>query len=212
MKIDSPQILTPGITGSIFISNLSNNPTGYFLSIDDTTGQVFKASGGASGTNGSSGSSGAAGSSGSSGTDGATGSSGESGSAGSSGSSGTDGATGSSGESGTSGTSGTSGSSGTSGESGTSGSSGSSGSSGTSGSSGVSGISSGQIYYFNQSVSTGIGSYKQLSTTPLATPQVEISLSLGGSTSNNLISSFITDQLGFAVIPCGTLSQIGVKA
>jgi hypothetical protein len=100
------------------VSNLTNNSTGYFLSVDNTTGNVYKTSAGAGGSSGSSGTSGNSGTSGTSGANGTSGSSGNNGTSGSSGSSGQNG---------------TSGSSGTSGNNGSSGSSGQNGSSGTSG-------------------------------------------------------------------------------
>ncbi len=106
MKIDSPQILTPGITGSIFISNLTNNATGYVLTIDNTTGQVYKSPGGGSGSSGSSGTAGSSGSSGTAGSSGTSGFDGSSGTSGFNGSSGTSGLDGSSGTAGTAGTSG----------------------------------------------------------------------------------------------------------
>ena len=120
------------------------------------------------------------------------------------GTSGTSGdSTGTSGSSGTSGTQGTSGSSGTSGTSGTSGSSGTTGTSGTSGSSGVNGISAGQSYYFNESQDSDIIGYKVLSLEPSGAIQATISTLINGSTSNVLISDYITPELGFAVIPGG---------
>ena len=136
------------VSGSVEIDGLTTNATGYYLTVDNTTGVVYKSTAtaaGSSGTSGSSGSSGTSGSSGSSGTSGSSGSSGTSGSSGSSGTSGSSGSSGTSGSSGSSGTSGSSGSSGTSGSSGSSGTSGSSGSSGTSGSSGSSGTSGSSV-------------------------------------------------------------------
>ena len=84
-------------SSNLKISNLSNNSTGYFLSVDNTTGNVFKTSSGASGSSGTSGTSGNTGSSGTSGQSGTSGSSGTSGQNGSSGSSGNTGSSGTSG-------------------------------------------------------------------------------------------------------------------
>jgi hypothetical protein len=61
------------------LEGLTSNATGYFLTVDNTTGVVYKTTGGASGTAGTSGTSGANGSSGVSGTSGANGTSGTSG-------------------------------------------------------------------------------------------------------------------------------------
>ena len=107
------------------------------------------------------------------------------------------------GGSGTSGTSGTSGSNGSSGTSGTTGTSGSTGTSGTSGTSCQNGISSGQIYYFNQSQSAGINSYKVLDIMPSTASQQVVTTNLTSSEQGKLVSSFITPQLGFGVIPNG---------
>jgi hypothetical protein len=136
-----------------------------------------------------------AGSSGTSGTSGSSGSNGTNGSSGTSGSNGTDGSSGSNGSSGTSGSNGTNG---------TSGSNGTNGSSGTSGSNGATGISAGQVYYFNQSLLSDIGTYRDLDTSPTSAPQTGITFNLNGNTTGNTYSTFITPQLGFGVIPGGT--------
>ncbi len=78
------------------------------------------------------------------------------------------------------------------------------GDSGLSGISGQNGISTGQIYYFNESVTQTPLTYKELSPTPLATAQQVVTKTITGSTNDVLISEFITDELGFAVIPGGT--------
>ncbi len=93
------------------LEGLTSNATGYFLTVDNTTGVVHKSTSGASGTSGTSGANGSPGTSGTSGTSGANGSPGTSGSSGTSGANGSPGTSGSSG----SGSSGISGSSGTSG-------------------------------------------------------------------------------------------------
>lgn len=136
---------------------------------------------------------------------GATGATGYNGTAGTSGTSGTSGLNGTSGVDGTSGvngTSGTSGLDGTSGTSGVSGSNGTSGSSGTSGVDGANGISSGQIYYMNQSISAGINSFRQLSIEPTSFTPTTVTASTTGTTPV-LVTSFITEPLGFTVIPGG---------
>ncbi len=202
------------ITGGTFFSGTSTlelyNNLGDTISITGFTGGQSGSSG-SSGTSGSSGSSGTSGISGVDGTSGSSGSSGTSGSSGSSGTSGISGVDGTSGSSGSSGTSGSSGSSGTSGSSGSSGTSGisgvdgtsgSSGSSGTSGSSGRDGISSGKIYYFNESETQTPSTYKNLSTT--ASTEVEQTITSGVTNGSfTLISQFITDELGFGLIPGG---------
>jgi collagen type VII alpha len=163
---------------------------------------------GTSGTRGTSGTSGQNGTSGTSGSSGATGASGLDGTSGTSGTSGSSGATGASGLDGTSGTSGTSGLTGTSGSSGTSApgiTSGTSGIDGTSGTSGANGISSGQIYYFNQSISTTPAPYKLIDPEPTFTGQVSVVNNLTSGEIGKLVSSFITKPggLGFPVIPGG---------
>lgn len=87
------------------LEGLTSNATGYFLTVDNTTGVVYKSTGGANGTSGTSGANGSPGSPGSSGTTGVSGTSGVNGT------SGTSGANGSPGSSGATGTSGSSGSS-----------------------------------------------------------------------------------------------------
>lgn len=89
----------------------------------------------------------------------------------------------------------------TTGVSGTSG--GVSGTSGTSGTSGQDGISSGQIYYFNNSVDSVIQPYKELSISPTASGQQTIIKTTNGNTPV-LVQEFITPELGFSVIPGGT--------
>jgi hypothetical protein len=88
------------------LEGLTSNATGYFLTVDNTTGVVYKSTGGANGTSGTSGANGSPGSPGSSGTNGTSGTSGANGNPGTSGTSGANGNAGSSGITGTSGTSG----------------------------------------------------------------------------------------------------------
>ena len=180
---------------------------GFPLSIGGggTSGTSGTGGGGGGGTAGTSGISGSNGTSGSSGVNGSSGTSGQNGTSGTSGSSG---ATGAGGLDGTSGTSGTSGLTGTSGSSGTSApgiTSGTSGIDGTSGTSGANGISSGQIYYFNQSISTTPAPYKLIDPEPTITGQVSVVNNLTSGQIGKLISSFITKPggLGFPVIPAG---------
>ena len=195
------------ITGGTFFSGTSTlelyNNLGDTISITGFTGgSGGSGSSGSSGTSGSSGSSGTSGISGVDGTSGSSGSSGTSGISGVDGTSGSSGSSGTSGSSGSSGTSGSSGSSGTSGISGVDGTSGSSGSSGTSGSSGRDGISAGKIYYFNESETQTPSTYKNLSTT--ASTEVEQTITSGVTNGSfTLISQFITDELGFGLIPGG---------
>jgi hypothetical protein len=75
------------------LEGLTTNATGYFLTVDNTTGVVYKSTSGASGTSGTSGANGSPGTSGSSGASGAAGTSGSSGANGGTGSSGSSGTT-----------------------------------------------------------------------------------------------------------------------
>ncbi|MCF8494559.1 MAG: hypothetical protein K9G65_04120 [Rickettsiaceae bacterium] len=122
------------------------------------------------------------------------------------GSTGTSGSSGTSATSGSSGTSATSGSSGSSGTSATSGSSGSSGTSATSGSSGVQGpqgISAGRIYYFNMTATASVNGYRSLSTTPLPNGGTYSIETLTGNELGHLVETFMTEPLGFSIIPGG---------
>jgi hypothetical protein len=76
------------------LEGLTSNATGYFLTVDNTTGVVHKSTSGASGTSGTSGANGSPGGAGSSGTNGTSGTSGANGNAGSSGITGTSGTSG----------------------------------------------------------------------------------------------------------------------
>lgn len=154
--------------------------------------------GGGVGPTGATGPAGPAGATGSQGPTGATGSNGTSGT------SGTSGLDGSNGTSGTSGTSGSSGTSGAQGSSGVSGTNGTSGTSGTSGAQGPQGISAGQIYYFNLNGTASVVGYKPLSTTPLPNGGTYSITSLSGSQQGALVQQFITEELGFSIIPGGT--------
>ncbi|CAB4153481.1 Collagen triple helix repeat [uncultured Caudovirales phage] len=111
------------------------------------------------------------------------------------------------GTSGTSGTSGVNGATGPAGANGVIGSSGSSGTSGTSGSQGPQGpqgISAGQIYYFNMSSTGSVAGYRSLDTTPLPNGGTYSTTSLSGSQKGALVRQFITEPLGFSIIPGGT--------
>ena len=191
---------TSGIDGTSGTSGVDG--TSGTSGIDGTSGTS-----GLDGTSGSMGTSGSSGVNGSSGTSGSSGSMGTSGSTGSSGSSGSSGTSGSSGLNGTSGymgTSGSAGTSGTSGSAGISGSTGTSGSSGTSGAQGPQGISSGQIYYFNMTATASVNGYRSLSTTPLPNGGTYSIETLTGNELGHLVETFMTDPLGFSIIPGGT--------
>lgn len=127
------------------------------------------------------------------------------GTSGTSGTSGSGGGGGGTGTSGTSGIDGTSGTSGTNSTSGTSGANGAMGIDGTSGTSGLNGISSGQVYYFNQSISSTPPPYKLIDVEPTGTGQATVVNNLTGLETGHLVSSFITSPsgLGFPVIPGG---------
>jgi len=182
---------------------------------------------GTSGTSGQDGTSGRDGAEGKIGRTGLTGPRGLNGTSGSSGSSGQDGTSGVNGQNGTSGVNGRKGekgdkgdrgfpglqgpagrdgSAGVSGTSGTSApgmTSGTSGSSGTSGTSGAAGISAGQVYYFNKSQASDVNGYRVLDINPSTASQQTSTASLAGSQQGFLVESYITPQLGFAVIPAG---------
>jgi hypothetical protein len=79
---------------------------------------------------------------------------------------------------------------------------GSTGSQGTQGFQGSTGISSGATYYFNQSNNSDVSPYKVLSLIPSGSQQT-VTSNLTGSEQNRLVSSFLTPELGFAVIPGG---------
>ena len=118
---------------------------------------------------------------------------------------GTSGTSGTSGVSGTNGTSGIDGTSGTSGVSGTNGINGTSGTSGTSGVNGQNGQASGRVYYFNGSATASISgsTYNQLGTTPIFGPIFIVSQSLSGSGVAQVLDRYLTDPLGFSIIPGG---------
>ena len=160
--------------------------------------------GGGTGPTGATGPAGPVGATGSQGPTGATGSNGTSGTSGTSGLDGSNGTSGTSGVSGSSGTSGTSGTSGAQGSSGVSGTNGTSGTSGTSGAQGPQGISAGQIYYFNLSSTGSVAGYRDLSTTPLPNAGTYSITSLSGNQQGVLVKQFITEELGFSIIPGGT--------
>jgi len=67
----------------------------------------------------------------------------------------------------------------------------------------VNGISSGQIYYFNQSQSSDISPYKVLSPTPSGAIEQIVPTTLTNNQRDVLVSSFLTPELGFSVIPGG---------
>jgi hypothetical protein len=67
---------------------------------------------------------------------------------------------------------------------------------------GSTGISSGATYYLNQSINSDVSPYKELSLTPSGSQQT-VTTNLTGNQQDRLVSSFITPELGFAVIPAG---------
>lgn len=109
-----------------------------------------------------------------------------------------------SGANGATGSNGTDGTSGTSGVNGSSGASGTNGTSGTSGSEGPQGISAGQIYYFNMSSTGSVAGYRDLSTTPLPNGGTYSTTTLTSNQQGVLVKQFITEELGFSIIPGGT--------
>lgn len=193
---------TTGTSGTSGIDGTSGSGgTSGTSGVNGTSG-----TGGTSGTDGTGGTSGTDGTGGTSGTSGSSGSSGIDGTSGINGTSGIDGTSGSSGSSGTSATSGTDGTGGTSGTTGTSGVSGTSGTTGTSGTggtSGVDGVSGGRVYYFNNSQSSSVSPYKVLSTEPTLGALQTVTVNMAGNQQNVLVQQFITEQLGFTIIPSG---------
>lgn len=67
---------------------------------------------------------------------------------------------------------------------------------------GPTGISSGRVFYLNQSVSSPVSPYKELSEDPTNTGEVTVSTATSGTTPV-LVSSFLSNQLGVIVIPAG---------
>lgn len=96
------------------------------------------------------------------------------------------------------------GSQGTQGTQGVQGLTGSQGTQGVQGLQGILGHTSGQVYYFNESEDSTVIPYKELWISPTITGQQTISVPLTGSQQNVLVQDFITEELGFAVIPGGT--------
>ena len=74
---------------------------------------------------------------------------------------------------------------------------------GATGPQGNNGISSGATYYFNQSQASDVSPYRVLTTIPNGVQQTVV-VNMTGSEQNKFVSSFLTPQLGFAVIPGGT--------
>ena len=135
---------------------------------------------------------------------GVSGSSGTSGADGISGSSGVDGTSGVNGTSGIDGLDGLNGLDGIDGVAGTSGISyGTSGVDGLNGTSGINGITTGKLYYFNESIDSAVPGYKLLSDEPTITGQVLKPVDLPGNTNDVVVSSYITDELAFNIIPGG---------
>ena len=123
---------------------------------------------------------------------------------------GAQGATGAQGDAGTNGAQGDAGLTGAQGIEGAQGATGAQGiegaqgATGATGAQGDAGISSGQVYYFDQSIPSDVSPYKLLASIPTAGAQQIVPTALSNLQQNVLVSEFITDQLGFAVIPGGT--------
>ena len=110
--------------------------------------------------------------------------------------------TGAQGFQGIAGVQGLQGSQGSQGNQGIQGTVGAQGFQGSQGIQGSTGISSGATYYLNQSTNSDVSPYKELSLTPSGSQQT-VTINLTGSEQDALVSSFITSELGFAVIPGG---------
>ncbi len=89
------------------------------------------------------------------------------------------------------------------GPTGPTGGTGATGDTGATGATGADGISSGQIYYFNQSVNSDVSGYKELSLIPTTTGQVTLTTNLTSLQTGVMVQDFITPQLGFSIIPSG---------
>jgi hypothetical protein len=89
------------------------------------------------------------------------------------------------------------------GATGSQGSTGATGSQGPTGSAGKNGIAGGQMYYFNQSVPGFTGAYRQLSNSPIPSPDQNVNVILPPGATGQLISSFMSDSLGLSVVPGG---------
>ena len=107
------------------------------------------------------------------------------------------------GATGSQGSTGATGSQGTTGATGSQGSTGATGSQGPTGSAGKNGIAGGQMYYFNQSVPGFTGAYRQLSNSPIPSPDQNVNVILPPGATGQLISSFMSDSLGLSVVPGG---------
>jgi len=68
---------------------------------------------------------------------------------------------------------------------------------------GITGVNAGSIYYMNQSVNSDIIGYKKLAVDPIISPEVIVNTTVAGNTANVLVTSFMTPELGFSVIPAG---------
>jgi hypothetical protein len=140
---------------------------------------------------------GAAGGAGAQGAQGPTGLQGFTGPQGNAGTNGTDGAQGAQG------TAGTDGAQGAQGPTGLQGFTGPQGNQGPQGTAGTDGISAGSTFYFNQSEASDVLGYRTLSTQPTSATVQTITKNLTDNQQNVLVQEFITDELGFAVIPAG---------
>lgn len=77
------------------------------------------------------------------------------------------------------------------------------GATGATGPQGRDGITAGLVYFFNESQSSDVSGYKVLSLEPVVNGQQIVTTTLPGSSTDNLISSYITPELGFTIIPTG---------
>ncbi len=87
---------------------------------------------------------------------------------------------------------------------GTQGPTGPQGNQGPQGVQGSTGISAGATYYFNQSVPSDVSPFRELSINPSAGSEQIVTTPLTSLQQNVQVSSFLTPELGFAVIPGGT--------
>jgi hypothetical protein len=77
------------------------------------------------------------------------------------------------------------------------------GNQGPQGTAGTDGISAGSTFYFNQSEASDVLGYRTLSTQPTSATVQTVTKNLTNNQQNVLVQEFITDELGFAVIPAG---------
>jgi hypothetical protein len=160
---------------------------------------------GAQGTIGATGAQGAQGIEGAQGTIGATGAQGDLGLTGAQGAQGTEGAQGIEGAQGTIGSTGAQGDLGLTGAQGATGSGaqGAEGAQGSTGAQGTAGISAGAVFYFNQSEASDVLGYRNLSTLPTTATTQTVTTNLTSSQTGALVQQFMSQEIGFPVIPAG---------